>query len=160
MAGLGVLGGYSWRSWAGPLCTRPMFRTDKGNPDTPHPQKWKMHYVLAGVLLKQNMHKHFLPRLSLPLQFGKKLCIREYLHLCIIQVMATGTTSFQILSYWKMYYFITQSGTFTEMHASISFWVFEKGFYIVCKPGRKQTACYQNKSHSAEKGQREVNAIT
>lgn len=59
-----------------------------------------------------------------------------------------------------MYYFINQAGTFTEMHASISFSDFENGCYIVCKPGRKQTTCYQNKSHSAEKGQIEVNPIT
>ena len=74
--------------------------------------------------------------------------------------MATGTTLFQIPGYWKTSSFITQPGTFTEMHASISFSVFEKGFYIVCKPERIQTACYQNKSHSAEKVWIEVNPIT
>lgn len=59
-----------------------------------------------------------------------------------------------------MYYFVTQTGTFIEMYASVSFSVFENGYYIVCKPGRKQITCYQNKSHSDEKGQMEVNPIT
>lgn len=56
--------------------------------------------------------------------------------------------------------FYTQEGTFTKMHTSTSFSAFEKGSYLVCKHGRKLTACYQNKSHSAEKGQIEVNPIT
>jgi len=37
--------------------TRLRFTADKGNPDTPHPQKWETHCVLAEVLLKQNMQR-------------------------------------------------------------------------------------------------------
>lgn len=46
------------------------------------------------------------------------------------------------------------------MHSSAFFLVFVKSLYIVCKPRRKQTARYQNKYQSAEKGQIEVNPIT